>query len=286
MPVHPTAIIDPNAEVDASADIGPCCVIDAHVQIAAGCKLFGNVYVTGWTQIGPRCVLHPNVVVGHEPQDLKYAGERSYCRIGSDTVLRENVTVHRGTLPESETVIGSHCYLMVGSHVAHNGALGDHVTLTNNVMLAGHVSIADHSNLGGGSGVHQFGRIGERVMIAGNAGISRDVPPYALVDREGRILGLNSVGLKRAGFPQEEILELREIFRRLFGRKASFTKAVEHLRGHARFAPAKRVLAFLDGESKRGIAGGARPSEFKVGLSEHDDLADPDEATELPRSVN
>jgi len=283
--VHPTAIIDPNAEVDSSVDIGPRCVIDGHVRIEAGCTLYGNVYVTGWTEIGPRCVLHPNVVVGHEPQDLKYSGERSYCRIGSDSVLRENVTVHRGTLPESATVIGKHCYLMVGSHVAHNGALGDHVTLTNNVLLAGHVSIANHTNLGGGSAVHQFCRIGERVMIAGGAAVTRDVPPYALVDREGRVLGLNRVGLQRAGFPREEILELREVFRRLFGRQGAFSNAVEHLREHAHCAPAKRVLAFCDGQTKRGIAGGTRPGGSKAGDPTNDATTAPEAPSCALRSI-
>ncbi|MFQ5463129.1 MAG: acyl-ACP--UDP-N-acetylglucosamine O-acyltransferase [Phycisphaerae bacterium] len=267
MSVHPTAIIDPNVELDSSVDIGPRCVIDGHVRIEAGCKLYSHVYVTGWTQIGPGCILHPNVVVGHEPQDLKYSGERSYCRIGSDTVLRENVTVHRGTLPESETVIGKHCYLMVGSHVAHNGTLGDHVILTNNVLLAGHVSIGDHTNVGGGAAVHQFCRIGERAMIAGHAAVARDVPPYALVDREGRVLGLNRVGLRRAGVPQEEVRELREVFRRLFGRQGDFSKAVEHLREHAHGASAKRVFAFLNGESTRGVAGAARSGEPEMGES-------------------
>lgn len=259
MAIHPTAIIDPKAELDGSVEVGPFCVIDGHVRVAAGCRLYSGVYLTGWTEIGEDCELHPYVIVGHAPQDTKYNGERSYCRIGRGTILREHVTIHRGTTPESATVVGEDCFLLGGVHVGHNGVIGRHVTLVNNVLLGGHAEIEDRAMLGGGAVVHQFVRIGELAMVAGHARITMDIVPFALTDPAGRIAGLNRVGLRRAGIPPEHLKEIRNAYRVLFASRLSLPQAVERVAAEAQSPPVRRLARFLQRDSRRGLAGRPRP---------------------------
>jgi len=259
MSIHPTAIIDPHAELDSSVSVGPYCVIDGHVQIGAGCRLYQGVYLTGWTCLGENCELHPGVIVGHAPQDIKYKGERSFCRIGRGTILREHVTIHRGTEPESETVVGENCFLLGGSHVGHNCRLGNGVTLINNVLLAGHVDIQDRATLGGAASVHQFVRIGELAMITGNARVPKDVVPFALLDPQGRIAGLNHVGLRRAGMSRDECAAIREAYRALFDSRGLFEQRLARLEALAGSAPSvRRLIDFVRAPSKRGLAGRSR----------------------------
>lgn len=257
MSIHPSAVVSRHAEIDPSAEIGPFCVIDEHVRIAAGCKLHHGVYITGWTEVEADCEIHPGAIVGHTPQDTKYTGARSFCRVGRGTVLREYVTVHRGTMPESETVIGADCFLLAGSHVAHNCRLADHVTLINNVLLAGHVQVGPRVTMGGASVAHQFVRIGELAMIAGVGRAIMDVPPFALIERGGRVAGLNRLGMRRAGMPREEIEDIRFAYRILY-RGRSFSTSVAELPGAVSTPAGRRLVEFLQQESKRGIAGRAR----------------------------
>lgn len=261
MPIHPTAIINPNAEIDSTATIGPHCIIEKNVRIGRGCRLLHNVYVTGWTQIGEECVLHPGAIVGHEPQDVKYNGERSFCRIGSHTIIREYVTIHRGTIPESETTIGERCFFLAGSHVGHNCRVGDNVTMVNGAVLGGHVTVEENVMIGGCAGVHQFVRVGRLAMIPGHGKVSMDVAPFAMVDFDGRVIGLNKVGLKRAGLTSDESLELRQAFRRLFSRSGGFESAVSSLAEEAISGRILQLVQFLQGESIRGIAGRSRRSK-------------------------
>lgn len=258
MSIHSTAIIDSKAELDSSVTVGPYCVIEGHVQVAAGCRLYHNVYLTGWTRIGPDCELHPGVIVGHSPQDTKYKGERSYCRIGRGTILREYVTIHRGTVPESETIVGADCFLLAGSHVGHNCSVGNRVTLINNALLAGHVEVGEGVTIGGAAAVHQFVRIGELAMVAGAARAGMDIVPYALSDAEGRIAGLNRVGLRRAGIPHEQVVDIRNAYRIVLAREVPFEQRIEHLQAQPQSPPVQRILQFVQGKSKRGIAGPAR----------------------------
>ncbi|MFQ5590517.1 MAG: acyl-ACP--UDP-N-acetylglucosamine O-acyltransferase [Phycisphaerae bacterium] len=259
MAIHPTAIIDRAAELDSSVEVGPYSIIDPHVRVAAGCRLYHGVYLTGWTEIGPDCELHPGVIVGHAPQDMKYGGERSYCRIGRGAVLREYVTVHRGTEPESETVVGERCFLLAACHVGHNCRVGEEVTLINNVLLAGHVWVGDRTTIGGGAAVHQFVRIGELAMVAGNSRVVQDIVPFALTDTHGRISGINRVGLRRADFPRDHYKDIREGFRILFGGTTTFRQAVRRLEGAVTTPPGERLLRFVQAQSSRGIAGRSGP---------------------------
>lgn len=255
--IHPTAIVHPQAELDPSVEVGPFCVIEEHVRVAAGCRLYQGVYLTGWTEIGEGCTLHPGAIVGHAPQDYKYKGERSYVRIGRGTTLREYCTVHRGTMPDSVTAIGEACMLLAGAHVAHNCVLGQRVTMMNNALLAGHVEVSDRATISGGVVVHQFVRIGELAMIAGNARVPMDVAPYALVDVEGRIAGLNRVGLRRAELSREEIRDVQEAYRAIF-RGGSFRDGVAAAAQQVRTDAGRRLVAFLQADSRRGYAGRAR----------------------------
>jgi len=265
MPIHPTAIVSPQTDLDSSVTVGPFCVIEGHVQVGAGCRLYHNVYLTGWTQIGPDCELHPGVIVGHAPQDIKYKGERSYCRIGRGTILREYVSIHRGTVPESTTVVGEDCFLLAGSHVGHNCALGNRVTIINNALLGGHVEVGDGATIGGIAGVHQFVRIGELAMVAGAARAGMDVVPFALTDAVGRIAGLNRVGFRRAGFPPEHIADIRNAFRILFSTRSSLENRIEQLASAVQSPPGHRVLQFAKASSKRGLAGRSRRAAIGFG---------------------
>ncbi|MCH7632880.1 MAG: acyl-ACP--UDP-N-acetylglucosamine O-acyltransferase, partial [Planctomycetes bacterium] len=202
MTIHPTAIVDSKAELADDVTVGPYCIIDGNVRVGAGCRLYHGVYLTGWTQIGPGCELHPGVIVGHTPQDTKYSGERTYCRVGEGTILREYVTIHRGTIPESETVVGDQCFLLAGVHVGHNCRVGDRVTIVNNGLLGGHVSVGDGVMIGGMGGIHQFVRVGELAMLAACSRVVQDVVPFSIVDTDGKIAGLNKIGLRRAEMPR------------------------------------------------------------------------------------
>ena len=258
MPIHPTAIIDRKAELDTTVDVGPFCIIEGNVRVEPECKLYHNVYLTGWTEIGAQCVLHPGVIVGHVPQDTKYGGERSTCRVGRGTILREHVTVHRGTIPESQTVIGEECFLFAGCHVAHNCTLGSRVTLVNNVLLAGHVEVADRATIGGSAGVHQFVRIGELVMVAGNATQRMDAPPYALIDPAGRVAGLNRVGLRRAEVPLDQRRAIRDAYRIIYERGYDRSRILEELAARSGTPGVAVLHAFLSQPSQRGLAGLSR----------------------------
>lgn len=256
--IHPTAIVDSRAKIDPSAEVGPFCIIEGGVEIGAGCRLLHSVYVTGWTTVGPDCEIHPHVILGHSPQDIKYHGERSYCRIGRGCIIRENASVHRGTIPDSETVVGDGCFLLGGAHVGHNCQVGKKVTLINNVLLAGHVTVEDRVTIGGATAVHQFVRIGELAMVAGGARVTMDVPPFAMTDPQGRVAGLNRIGLRRNEYGGEELTALRDAYRTLYGHAGSFREAVLTLAGHATTPATKKLLHFLESTTRRGIAGRSR----------------------------
>lgn len=256
--IHPTAIIDRKAELDGSVEIGPYCVIEGNVQVAAGCRLYHGVYLTGWTRIEENCVLHPGVIVGHEPQDTKYGGRRSYCRVGRGTILREYVTIHRGNAEDTETSVGEECFLLAGTHVGHNCVVGDRVTLVNNVLLGGFVEIGDGATLGGQTVAHQFVRIGELVMVAGFARVTRDVVPFAMTNTRGDVAGINRIGMRRAGISQDDMRQIREVYRTVFARGNSFEQAVTRLASSGASGPCARLVLFLTAESKRGVAGRSR----------------------------
>lgn len=232
------------------------------MRIGAETVIAAHAHILGHTTIGRGCRIHSGAVIGDWPQDRSYTGAESYCRIGEDTVLREHVTVHRGTAPGSETVIGNRCLLLAHSHVAHNCRLDDDILLVNGALLAGHVTVGRRAVISGNAAVHQFARIGELAMIGGLAKITRDVPPFLMFDGAGLCVGVNVVGLRRAGYSREERQEVKAIYKTLYRTAGSFSRAMEEISGTLVSTPAGRVLFdFLQAPSKRGIQSGARGCE-------------------------
>ncbi len=270
MPVHPTAIVDRRAEVHPTAEIGPYAIIDGPVRVGAGTRVYPHAYLTGWTEIGANCQIHPGAVVGHEPQDLAFKGEKSYCRIGDETIIREGASIHRGTDPGSTTVVGKCCFIMANAHVAHNCQLGDDVKLVNAVLLAGHVHIGAGAFLAGGTMVHQFVRIGELVMTRGLTAVSMDVPPYFMVVRSGYCAGVNIVGLRRAGFTGPQRDDVRRAYRILYRSGIPFRRAVEKLAQTVATDAGRRILEFVRQPSRRGIIRGPRGNEMTTTTNEQE----------------
>lgn len=216
--IHPTAIIDPKAKIGVNVSIGPYCCIGEEIELENDVKLHSHVVLAGRTKIGARTEIFPFASIGHRPQDLKYKGETSYTKIGTDNMIREYVTIQPGTEGGGfVTKVGNHCLLMASAHIAHDCVVGDHVILANNATLGGHVIIEDYAIIGGLSAIHQFVRIGEHAMIGGMSGVEQDVIPYGVVVGErARLSGLNLIGLKRRGFSSSDISNLRHVYRHVF----------------------------------------------------------------------
>jgi len=230
MKIHPTAIVSPSARVGTNVELGPYAVIEDDTEIGDQCEIRSHAVVKRFTLLGPSNIVCEGAVLGGEPQDLSFVECTSYLRIGSSNRIREGVTIHRGSTPDSETVVGSGCFLMANSHIAHNCRLGDRVIVANNVALAGYVDIEDQVFISGGVVVHQFTRIGRLAMIGGNAKIVQDCLPFVITDgAPGRAHGLNIVGLRRAGFKANEIRILKEAYRLLLRSGLSLEDALAGL---------------------------------------------------------
>jgi UDP-N-acetylglucosamine acyltransferase len=257
MKIHPTAIIDPKAEIESTVEIGPYVVIEGPVTIKGGTRVMAHAYLTGWTEIGERNEIHPGAVLGDAPQDKAYNGAKTYLRIGDENIFREYVQVHRGTTAGSATVIGNRNFLMATSHVGHNCQLGDDVILANGALLAGYVEVGHNVFISGNCVVHQFVRIGDHALMRGLSGTSRDVPPYAIVDWQHTVRGVNVVGLKRAGFDEKRIRAIREAFRVLFRKGRNLALAIKEVeKSHRANTDVSALLEFIRA-SERGVCFGA-----------------------------
>src|SRR5579871_2490264 len=218
MPIHATAIVDPQAQIAETADIGPYCIVGAGVAIGARTRLMAHVFVDGPTSIGDDNTFYPYSSIGAAPQDLKYKGERSETRIGSRNRIREFVTIHRGTEGGGMlTSLGDDNLLMAYVHVAHDVHVGSHCVLSNAATLGGHVTVGDWAWVGASTGVHQFCRVGRHAIVGGYSVITQDVLPYSntVSERESRVFGANRTGLERRGSPTERIEELQKALRLL-----------------------------------------------------------------------
>lgn len=217
--IHATAVVEEGAQIDESAEIGPFCYISSHAKIGANCKLIARVSVLGNTTLGEGNVVFPGACLGGGPQDHgnEFQPDAKLI-IGSNNVIRENVTMHAGTPKEHlTTTVGSNGMFMVNSHVAHDCVVGDNVIMTNNAVIGGHVRLGDGVILGGNSAVHQFCRIGRKAMIGGMTGISRDVIPFAIVTGDrGKLRGLNLVGLKRSGCDEHTVKSATRAYMYIF----------------------------------------------------------------------
>jgi UDP-N-acetylglucosamine acyltransferase len=257
MSIHPTAVIDPDAEIDSEVEIGPYVVIDGPVKIRRGTRVMAHAYLTGWTEIGEANEIHPGAALGGAPQDKAYKGEESYLSIGGHNIIREHVQVHRGTAAGSSTSIGNDNFLMANSHVGHNCKLGNNIVLANGALLGGHVEVGNNVFISGNCVVHQFVRIGDYSLMRGLSGASRDVPPYAIVDWQHTVRGVNVVGLKRAGFDERRIREIRDAFHVLFRKGRNLSLAVKELEVRGRAGPDVSALLEFIRSSKRGVCVGA-----------------------------
>jgi UDP-N-acetylglucosamine acyltransferase len=252
--IHPTAIVHPNANIARGVDIGPYCLVGENVSIGKGTMLQAHVVINGWTQLGEDCEIYPFATIGASSQDRKYTGERALTKIGSRTVLREYVSVHRATGEDQVTAVGDDCLLLAYVHIAHNCILGNHVTMSNLAQLAGHVEVGDFVTIGGQAGVHQFTRIGRYAMVGGASKITKDVPPFFLIEgNPAEPYGLNSVGLRRAGFSVEERNEIKKFYKILYNPKLNVSQAVEEMKAEASSDPGRELVAFLEAPSQRGI---------------------------------
>lgn len=251
------AYIHPDAKVAETAIIEPFSSISADVEIGEGTWIGPNVTIMDGARIGKNCKIFPGTVVSAEPQDLKYEGEETLTYIGDNTVIRECVTVNKGTNALGYTKIGDNCLVMATAHIAHDCIVGDHVILVNGVGLAGHIEIGDHAFLGGMSAVHQFTKIGEHAFIAGGSHVRKDVPPYVKAARNPlSYAGINSVGLRRRGFTAEKITELQNIYRILFQRSKNVTQAVKTIEIEFEATPERdQIIEFIQ-SSQRGVMKG------------------------------
>jgi UDP-N-acetylglucosamine acyltransferase len=251
---HATAVVDPSAEIGDDVMIGPYAIIGARVIIGAGTRIAAHAVVEPDTTIGERCQVYYGAVIGSDPQDLKYEGEPTTCLIGNDTVVREYVTVNRGTRALGYTQVGDGCLLMAYAHVAHDCQIGDGVILSNSVGLAGHVTVDEHAVVGGMTGVHQFVRIGAHAFVGGVSRVQKDIPPYVkAAGNPTALFGLNTVGLDRRGFPANVQAELKRAYRLFFNSKLNITQALARARGELHPYPEiVRFLTFIS-ESERGV---------------------------------
>jgi len=221
--IHPLAVVEPGAQLADDVEVGPFCVVGAHVTLGAGCKLLNHATVVGHTTLGKRNVVHPHAVVGSPPQDLKYANEPTQLVIGSDNTIREAVTINTGTTKDPRsggvTRVGDNNLFMVNAHVGHDCEIGSRCVIANNVMLAGHVVVGNYVIMNGIAGVHQKVTIGDLAYLAGAARIHHDVPPFVKIEGDDRVRACNSIGMKRAGYSEADIEAVEEAIRTLFLRK-------------------------------------------------------------------
>ena len=255
MNVHPTAIIDPEAEIGVDVTIGPYCVIGAAVVLGEGCWLQNNVTLCGPSKIGARNRFYAYCSIGQQSQDLKYAGEPTYLEIGNENVFREFVTVSRATGKGNVTRIGNLGNFLAYCHIAHDCEVGDRVIFSNNGTLGGHVVVEEYAVLGGLTAVHQFCRIGKHAIAGGCTKIVQDVPPFLIVDgNPAEVRGVNLVGLERRGFSPDTVRALKEAYRILYRAKLNTKQALEELgrNGLAETPEVADLMKFIE-RSERGI---------------------------------
>ncbi len=250
--IHSTAVVSSEAHVHETATVGPYVVIEGPVRVGAETRIAAHAVLRGATELGERNVVESGAVLGGDPQDLAYAGGTTFLRIGNDNVFREHVTVHRGTVEGSATLIGDGNYFMQSAHVAHNCRIGNATIVAGGALLAGYVELADRAFVSGNCVVHQHVRIGRLALLRGLARTSRDVPPFCLIDGTHTVRGINAVGLRRAGFDAGRIAAIRRAVVQLFGRPTHLGRALARVEAGDVTDEVREILAFVRG-SKRGV---------------------------------
>jgi UDP-N-acetylglucosamine acyltransferase len=254
--IHETAIVHPGARINENVDIGPYVIIGEKVTIGAGTTVGPHAVIEGWTEIGCDNRIFQFASVGAAPQDLKYRGENTRLRIGDRNTVREFVTLHRGTESGGgETVIGNDSLFMAYSHVAHDSKVGNRVILANGATLAGHVQVDDFAILGGLCAAHQFTRIGCHAMVSGGTMVAQDIPPFSIAQGDrARTIGINLIGLKRRGFSETAIRNIKQAYKLMFRSGLRMEEALEKIEGELEDLPELRTFVAFIRNSQRGIA--------------------------------
>ncbi len=251
--VAPTARVDPSAVVGPGSRIGEYCVIEADVEIGARCLLEPYVYIKRWSTLGDDNEISAGTVLGTDPLDKNFSGARSYLFIGARNKVREHFTISRGTAPESETRIGDGNYIMTSGHIAHNCRLGSNIVIASCALVAGHVEIEDQAFISGGVVIHQYSRIGRLAMVGGNTRVNSDLPPFFLYsDFNVAAKGINVVGLKRAGFSQDDIRAIKAAYQILYRSGLKQEDALKRIEGECRSEHISELVGFVR-RSERGI---------------------------------
>ena len=254
MPIHSTALISSEAQIDPTADIGAYVVIEGPVKIGARCRVLPHAQVLGDTEIGEGTSIGRGAIIGENPQDLGFdEATPSGVRIGKDNVIREYATIHRGSKPGSMTVIGDKNFIMGGVHFGHDVQVGNGSIFANDALLAGHVRVGDNAFIGGGAVFHQFLRIGDGVVVQGNGSFSKDIPHFCTAQRINRVTGLNVIGLRRRGMSTEERAALKELFDLIYRSGRNLSQAVAVARERTWPEHGEHFLEFLEAPSKKGV---------------------------------
>ena len=260
MKIHPTSVVGDKVKLGEDVEIGAFCVIEGDVEIGRGTKVGNRVTIKGKTRIGENCRIYEGAVIGEDPQHLKYEGEESEVIIGNNVLIREYVTIHRGTkIDKMKTVIGDDVMLMAYSHVAHDCVVGKGVIMANCATLGGHVEVGEYTFIGGLSAVHQWARIGAYAMVGGLTGVSLDVPPFTRASgQHAELYGVNTVGLQRRGFSKERIMAIKKAYRILFRSNLLKKEAIELLRKEFKGNEDVELLVSFIESSKRGVSKDAK----------------------------
>ena len=256
MSIHPTAVVDPKSKVDPSCEIGPYCVIGAEVEIGAGCRVESHAVIGGPAKIGAENHIFPFASIGMAPQDISYRGEPTRLEIGEHNVIREYVTINRGTVKGGGvTRVGSHNLIMAYTHIAHDCQIGDHIIMANAATLGGHVTVEDWATVGALCPVHHFVRIGKYAFIGGGTTITRDVLPFSKTsaERGTHAYGMNAVGLERRGFTKERIRKIHHAYKLLLASRLNTSQALEKMKAEAdRGEDVEMLIRFIE-DSERGV---------------------------------
>jgi UDP-N-acetylglucosamine acyltransferase len=263
MKIHPTAIVDREAELSEDVEIGPRAIVGKGVRLGTGCVVQANAILEGSTILGAQNFIGYGAIIGATPQDFAFRETvSSEVRIGDSNTFREYVTIHRGTKEGSATVVGNNCYLMVGTHLGHNVRLGDNVVIANNCLLAGYVEVGAGAVLGGGTVFHQFLRIGPLAMVRGGTRFGKDIPPYVSADGENLLSGVNAIGLRRAGYRADIRMEIKRAFKLVYWSGINISQALERAKSTS-WSPEAQVFLDFVANSKRGVCSANRVPEIE-----------------------
>ncbi|MBX7158174.1 MAG: acyl-ACP--UDP-N-acetylglucosamine O-acyltransferase [Verrucomicrobiae bacterium] len=251
--IHPTAHVHPKAKLASNVQIGPGVIIDEHVTIGENCEIRAHAVITGHTTIGNHNQIGYGAIIGAEPQDHAFDFKTiSYVRMGDHNIIREYATIHRGTQPETATEIGNHCFLMGSSHLAHNCKVKDGAILANHALCAGYVEIGEKAFISGNTVIHQFCRVGRMGMLRGGGRISKDIPPFMIGDATNRLMGLNSVALKRAQFSLETRMALKRLYHELFLSEKNLNETLKQFDLASASSEIKEIIQFIQ-TAKKGV---------------------------------